>query len=979
MALRTALVALALALVAPAGSLGAQSPVLVKDIWPGSAGQAYDPSESRSAGTSAGLAYYGATSTLHALGGLYVTDGTLPLRLVATGLAIESGGADLNGTFFFAASDGVAGTALWKTNGTPAGTVLVKRLSLRRIVGPLTAINGRLWFPADDGVHGDELWTSDGTEAGTVMVDATPGPLGTLDYASAIAGAGPNVFFSSCSPFSVNCGVASSLWRTDGTPAGTAPLANVSASSFAAVGPTLYFIGNGQELWKSDGTPPGTGKIADAPSGAELTAVGGTLFFSACDPTHGCELWKSDGTSPGTALVKDVTPGPAGTVHNLTAFGGALLFVASTDASAIALWRSDGTDGGTIPLASMTGQVLSSAVVGSKFFLLTDSQLWVSDGTATGTSVVVTFPLQATSGTGPIPDFRLMAVGNLAVFGLEDAVGGAGVYRSDGTAAGTRPLGPLATLENGSDPSYLTDANGTLFFVASDSAERRALWASNGTPETTRLLVDAGSIGSPLVPAGGFVFFFARPQATGAELWRSDGTPAGTVLVKDVAPGMGSAGLTLLGSRGDLVLFDAVTDPSGAAFLWRSDGTDAGTFDLGGVQAWSAFVEFHGASYFLGSYQGIYGLWRTDGTVLGTSAIAAIPGSNWGGIALAGDSIVFSTCDATHGCEPWRSDGTAAGTGLLLDVNPGVADSIFAGQGFFPVGSLAMFWADDGVHGREPWVTNGTGAGTRLLADIYPGPNSSTGSGAAAIGDLLLFTANDGTHGEELWKTDGTPAGTVLVRDINPGPASAFIVPSFTAGFRDVFFLASDGLTGEELWRSDGTARGTFRVADLFPGPGSSSASTIFRAFERCRRSGARVYFVADDGATGLELWSAPIATELYVLSPCRLLDTRAGGGAPLSDGDVRRFAAAGACGIPPGAAQIVANVTVVSPTAGGSVEVGPGGPTWTGLGTSSFATGRTRANNATVALGTDGSAAATLSAPGGSAHLVVDVTGYFR
>ena len=42
---------------------------------------------------------------------------------------------------------------------------------------------------------------------------------------------------------------------------------------------------------------------------ASLTNVGGTLFFSADDGTHGSELWKSDGTAAGTVLVKDINPG----------------------------------------------------------------------------------------------------------------------------------------------------------------------------------------------------------------------------------------------------------------------------------------------------------------------------------------------------------------------------------------------------------------------------------------------------------------------------------------------------------------------------------------------------------------------------------------------------------------------------------------------------------------------------------------------
>lgn len=968
-----------LALLVPVWALDAQTPVLVKDIWPGSSGLTYAPPEPSSAGTAAGRAYVASGFSFHGLGcgGIWVTNGTEPLRQLVDGICLSGQGAELNGSLVFAASDQARG-ALWRTDGTPAGTTLVKRLGWGNPNIPaqarlLTAAGGRVFFSLDDGIHGAELWASDGTEAGTsIVADATPGSGGTLDFFSTIVGAGSGVFFTTCNP-------VCSLWRSDGTAAGTLPLANLIASSFATIGTTLYFTENGQNLWKSDGTPAGTVKIADVLNGAELTAVNGTLFFRACDSSHGCELWKSDGTAPGTAIVKDVTPGTAGDIRFLSAFGNALLFLAAPDPSTLVLWRSDGTEAGTIPLASLSGQVMSSAIAGGKYFLLTDQQLWVSDGTAAGTHLVLDFP----PGAGLVPGFQMMVLGDIVVFGLGDAVG-PGAYRSDGSAAGTRPLGPLVVAANSSAPGRLSDANGTLFFGADDGVHGFELWASNGTPESTRLVKDInpgvdGSNPSTPVPAGNRVYFTAFTAASGVELWRSDGTEAGTFLVKDIAPGTASSVPQIFGTRGDVVLFNASTDDNGVPFLWRSDGTDAGTFSLGGVRGWSPVVEWRGAAWFVGSFQGIYALWRTDATVAGTTAVTVIPGDNWNNVSVVLDTLLFSACDAAHGCEPWKSDGTRAGTGLLFDVNPGASDGLFAGQGFFPVGDLAVFWADDGVHGREPWVTDGTAAGTRLLADIFPGPASSIGIGTAEVGGLRLFVANDGAHGDELWKTDGTPEGTALVRDINPGPASAFGASSFTAGFRDAYFFATDGLTGEELWRSDGTAAGTLRVADVFPGPASSTIHPLYRGFDRLRRSGGRVFFVADDGTTGFELWSVPIPTAMNVIAPCRLFDTRDGAGAPIADGEVRRFTAAGTCDIPPGAAQVVANVTVVDSTLDGSIEVGPGGPLWTGLGTVSFAKGRTRANNAIFALGTDGSAAAKLSAPGGSAHLVIDVTGYFQ
>ena len=123
------------------------------------------------------------------------------------------------------------------------------------------------------------------------------------------------------------------------------------------------------------------------------------------------------------------------------------------------------------------------------------------------------------------------------------------------------------------------------------------------------------------------------------------------------------------------------------------------------------------------------------------------------------------------------TDGTATGTQLLKDINPGAGGSAVAS--FTVLGDKAIFRADDGVNGREVWVTDGTAAGTHLLKDINPGLTASLPAEFTVFGGKAYFRATTASNGRELWVTDGTEAGTHEVKDINLG-ANGSIPDNFT-------------------------------------------------------------------------------------------------------------------------------------------------------------------------------------------------------
>ena len=121
-------------------------------------------------------------------------------------------------------------------------------------------------------------------------------------------------------------------------------------------------------------------------------------------------------------------------------------------------------------------------------------------------------------------------------------------------------------------------------------------------------------------------------------------------------------------------------------------------------------------------------------------------------------------------------------------------------------------------------ITGLTAGAQILVKDIDPGSASGQPSNFINFNNYIYFVASDGVHGFELWRTDGTDNGTVMVRDINPNgngmaeDEDGLVFSSFTIMNNELYFFADDGTTGFELWKSDGTGTGTALVKDIYPG-----------------------------------------------------------------------------------------------------------------------------------------------------------------
>ena len=426
-----------------------QSPVLVKDIYPGS-GSGVSQSSDKQIVTINGIAYFKGTDQTHGTE-LWKSDGTEAGTVLVKDIYSGNGSSDphnltaFNGKLIFYAYDPQVGYCLFKSDGTEAGTVRVKILNY--YYGEpryLTTVNSTLFFAYNDGSHGDELWKSDGTEAGTVLVK--------------------------------------DIYSTNNS---SSPTNLINANG------TLYFFAtdatHGQELWKSDGTEVGTMLVNDIEPGPgngayrQLTAVGNLVFFIAAPYANNYpnyELWKSDGSQDGTIQVKELTPGStySNYISDLIYFNNTLYFKYSYNGNQ--LWKTDGTEAGTVkvfPAQYQGGSVdYLTKTSNSLYFFDSNNRLWKSDGTTAGTVLVKVF----TNGFSINTNYNSVpkGIGNLLYFQAYQTNTGYELWKSDGTEAGTTLLPEVQPGTESSYPGDFTDVNGTLFFTATFDLDGRELY-----------------------------------------------------------------------------------------------------------------------------------------------------------------------------------------------------------------------------------------------------------------------------------------------------------------------------------------------------------------------------------------------------------------------------------------------------------------------------------------------------------------------
>jgi ELWxxDGT repeat protein len=748
-----------------------------------------------------------------------------------------------------------------------------------------TVLGNVALFEGYDASGTENLWITDGRSAGTSELSIAGSAAGGL-FTDVIAPhltvfAGKALFVGDDASGKI------SLWTTDGTAAGTRELAaagglanglfsNVAAPDFTVLGGKVLFAGQDAtgdpNLWVTDGTSAGTGELTVAgansgglfsldffPSGFSpgFTVIGTRALFEGYDASGIDGLWVTDGTSAGTSELTVAGSFASGlffdvSAPDLTVFGGKALFVGEDTSGNISLWTTDGTGAGTSELTVAGSNpnglffnvtppdftVLGNKVLFAGQDATGNSNLWVTDGTAGGTTEL------AVAGANPGGLFDLnhfpdgfspgfTVLGSVALFEGYDASGADSLWVTDGTAAGTSELSLPGGYAHGlfanvSAPD-ITVIGGTALFAGEDASGNVNLWVTDGTSLGTSELTAAGASSSGLSPND----FVGLPTAAGGPTRDFNGD--------------GKSDLLWQNSSGEVV-------------IWVLNGTSlhaAGSLGNPGA-SWhvKATGDFNGDGFSGILWQnddGGVAIWEMNGTSLVGSGDLGNPGPSWHVVGTGdfnGDGRSDILWQNSSGeAVIWRMNGTSV-IGAASLGNPGPSWHVIGSGDFNGDGFSDILWQNSSGD-VEIWELNGTNIiGSASLGN--PGPTWH----AVSSGDF-----NGDGRSDILWQND---SGEVAVWELNgsaviaetslgnPGPSwRAIGTGDYNGdGNSDIRFQNSSGEVA--IWELNGTNE-IASGSPSNPGPswhvaGDSSPYAAARADLQWQTDGTDILLQNDTG-----------------------------------------------------------------------------------------------------------------------------------
>ncbi|MBO6574817.1 MAG: T9SS type A sorting domain-containing protein [Rhodothermales bacterium] len=628
-------------------------------------------------------------------------------------------------------------------------------------------------------------------------------------------------------------------------------------------------------IYASNGTEQGTRRLLgpESPLNPDLwvwAPLNGGVVFSARHPAHGLELFFLDASGGEPTLLTDIHPGDADSAPRRVAADAQRVYFSADDGGGRELWSTDGTAHGTRMVVDLAddpagsdpdrGTITADAVCLPAETRATGREVWCASHDSGNAWLAADVQ---PGGTDPSDPVHLYSWGNRVVFQATDGSGGAQVWVTDGTAAGTRrttdlPDGRWRRCCGGSMPwaesedhLYFADRAGLFRLSATGNAERFGPgWLHPGDLQVAgdRLYTTIGressqapglvwlplsnsgdaiprrvlSVdGRPVEPgdlhlAGSRVVWFGQDGFGNTALWSADDQTA-TVLWGVATNGRR---ITSTVNIDDQLYF--TVDAGGAESLWVTDGTQEGSRpvwtgnphrDVYGLTEFGSQILFFAS---VGQEQGmpfILDLQTGQATQLASTGSGSK--LNDRRFAVAGPRLAYFTTRR----EVWRTDGTPTGTWEI-------ASSAWGATMLGVAGQKAFLRYDDGQHGEELWAADDLGF--RMVADLYPGPGSSNPGPAATLGNALIFSADNPYVGRELFVVQASMVSTgvdephpqSVSTQPYPNPATSMVNLPLAAALRTgVVEIQAFDLLGRRVWQSTMQATGGELQLSVEPWP----------------------------------------------------------------------------------------------------------------------------------------------------------------
>jgi len=344
-------------------------------------------------------------------------------------------------------------------------------------------------------------------------------------------------------------------------------------------------------------------------------------------------------------------------------------------------------------------------------------ELWTTDGTTAGTSLVIDLRTGDDS-SSPGNFFEY----NDTMYFSANSGGGNVLFSSDGTTAGTTATGDGFVFNP-------TPLDGLVYFV--DTTTGNSLNEFNGT--TATLVGGSGPeslVGAVMIGYQSKIFCYmgetTDEPTIGRELYAYDPATDGFTLIKDITGYDGNSGISNFTILGTDLYFEAL------GVLWKTDGTDAGTIavvaaDTAGIGGVNNLYAWNDKLFFEGDDGSNDQLWSYDPVLDTVTNISNITGSiETGGnnhdpsdFAPLGDFLYYAGEISDNTSQYlFRTDGT---TSVRLDDTIIDIDEITVLNGFL------YFEADDEITGNELYRLDPTTLSIDRVTfsdlKIYPNPS----------------------------------------------------------------------------------------------------------------------------------------------------------------------------------------------------------------------------------------------------------------